>query len=205
MARPQMGDERREQILAAFEACVMRKGLAKTTLTDVAAQSGLPRSLVRYFVGNRADMVDLLIDRMIERAEDGVARLRPKSRAMTTHDLVDVLFTNTFTNDVTNTVVNELWYLAERDDEMRDRLRAMYDRITRMLSTQMEKDGLGGSPQARRDAAYAILSLTYGNEAFQFLGLSGGKRAAALAAARSLLDTMAAGRTGTSLKKENHK
>ena len=80
-------------------------------------------------------------------------------------------FTNTFTNDVTNTVVNELWYLAERDHNMRDRLRAMYGRITRMLTTQMEKDGLGSSPRARRDTAYAILSLTYGNEAFQFLGL----------------------------------
>ncbi|WP_425062942.1 TetR/AcrR family transcriptional regulator [Pyruvatibacter mobilis] len=205
MARPQMGDERREQILAAFEACVMRAGLAKTTLTDVASESGLPRSLVRYHIGNRAEMVDLLIDRMVERAEDGVASLRPKERAMTTHDLVDVLFTNTFTNDVTNTVVNELWYLAERDDIMRDRLRAMYGRITRMLTTQMEKDGLGSSPQARRDTAYAILSLTYGNEAFQFLGLQGGRRAAALAAARTLVDTMATEGTGTKTKKEKQK
>jgi len=40
MARPRIGEERREQILKAFETCVVRKGLAKTTLADVADEAG---------------------------------------------------------------------------------------------------------------------------------------------------------------------
>lgn len=191
MARPQMGDERREQILEAFEKCVIRKGVAKTTLSDVAEESDLPRSLVRYFVGNRADMVDLLIDRMIERAEDGLAQLRPKSRPQTTQDFVDFLFENTFANDVSNNVVGELWYMSERDESIRTRLAAMYGRVVHLMVAQMETDGIGSSGRERRDAANIILSLVYGQASFRELGMSGMAGKAAHAHARTIIDSLA--------------
>lgn len=190
MARPQMGDERREQILAAFEKCVMRKGLAKTTLVDVAEESGLPRSLVRYFVGNRADMVTLLIDRMIERGDDGVARLRPKDRALTTQDLVAFVFTDTFANDISNAVVGELWYLSERDTKVRKRLATMYERCVKMISTQMKIDGLGTSDTARNQLALTIVSLAYGHGSFRFLGIPDTDREAPLQHALQLINAL---------------
>ncbi|MDW3096866.1 MAG: hypothetical protein R8J41_02110 [Alphaproteobacteria bacterium] len=190
MARPQMGDERREQILEAFEKCVIRKGVAKTTLSDVAEESDLPRSLVRYFVGNRADMVDLLINRMIERAEDGLAQLRPKSRPQTTHDFVDFLFENTFANDVSNNVVGELWYMAERDESIQTRLAAMYGRVIHLMVAQMETDGIGSSARERRDAANIILSLVYGQASFRELGIPGMASKAAHAHARTIIDSL---------------
>jgi|GEM_PF-982925 len=173
MVRPHLGDERREQILEAFERCVIAKGLAKTTLKDVADEAGLGRPLVRYFVGNRSEMVDLLIDRMIERAEDGISKLRPKSRPITTEDLVVFLFDNTFRNDVSNNVVGELWYLAGRDDDMRARLARMYGSVIKMMTTQMQVDGLGATAAQRADAARTILSLVYGQASFREIGLPG--------------------------------
>lgn len=190
MARPQMGDERRKQILEAFEKCVIRKGVAKTTLSDVAEESDLPRSLVRYFVGNRADMVDLLINRMIERAEDGLAHLRPKSRPQTTQDFVDFLFENTFANDVSNNVVGELWYMSERDESIRKRLAAMYGRVIHLMVAQMEADGIGSSAGQRRDAANIILSLVYGQASFRELGMPGMAGKAAHAHALTIIDTL---------------
>ncbi|CDO58345.1 hypothetical protein BN1012_Phect131 [Candidatus Phaeomarinobacter ectocarpi] len=190
MARPQMGDERREQILEAFEKCVIRKGVAKTTLSDVAKESDLPRSLVRYFVGNRADMVDLLINRMIERAEDGLAHLRPKSRPQTTQDFVDFLFENTFANDLSNNVVGELWYMSERDESIRKRLAAMYGRVIHLMVAQMEADGIGSSAGQRRDAANIILSLVYGQASFRELGMPGMAGKAAHTHALTIIDTL---------------
>lgn len=192
MARPQMGDERREQILEAFEKCVIRKGVAKTTLSDVAEESDLPRSLVRYFVGNRADMVDLLINRMIERADDGLAHLRPKSRPQTTQDFVDFLFENTFANDVSNNVVGELWYMSERDESIRTRLAAMYSRVIHLMVAQMEADGIGSSAGQRRDAANIILSLVYGQASFRELGMPGMAGKAAHAHALTIINSLAA-------------
>lgn len=185
-----MGDQRREQILEAFEKCVIRKGVAKTTLSDVAEESDLPRSLVRYFVGNRADMVDLLINRMIERAEDGLAHLCPKSRPQTTQDFVDFLFENTFANDVSNNVVGELWYMSERDESIRKRLAAMYGRVIHLMVAQMEADGIGSSAGQRRDAANIILSLVYGQASFRELGMPGMAGKAARAHALTIIDTL---------------
>jgi len=62
MGRPSIASTRVEEILEAFEFCVIEKGLDKTTLVDIAERSGLPRSLVRHFIGNRADLEAKLID-----------------------------------------------------------------------------------------------------------------------------------------------
>ncbi|HBM89289.1 MAG TPA: hypothetical protein DD437_12145 [Rhodobiaceae bacterium] len=172
MARAKIEDERKEQILKAFEACVIRHGLAKTTLQKVADEAGLPRSLVRYFVGNRDSMVDLLITRMIERGEATLADAQQAGRASTLGDLIDTVFDRTFGDETSNNVVGELWYLAQRDGAIRSRLAEMYGRITDALVTQMTIEEIGPDMAARQDAAHALLSLAYGEASFTDIGLS---------------------------------
>lgn len=173
MVRPRIGDERREQILSAFERCVIRDGLSKATLQKVAAEADLPRSLVRYFVGNKQDMVGLLIDRMIERAEDSLSRLRPKDRQFSIQDMLDYLFGTVFADRTSNAIVDELWYLAAHDIAIKKRLSKMYARVRDLIANQLHKDGVGGSPSERQATAYALVSLAYGDASFRSLGLKG--------------------------------
>eukprot|EP00439_Symbiodinium_sp_Y106_P088808 s1_g1344.t1 len=172
MARAKIEDERKEQILAAFEVCVIREGLAKTTLQKVADEAGLPRSLVRYFVGNRASMVDLLIKRMIERGEAILADAQAAGKANTLFDLLDKMFSETFSDETSNNVVGELWYLAERDVTIRTRLADMYGRITDALVAQMTTENIGAGMAEREDVAHALLSLAYGDASFIGVGLA---------------------------------
>lgn len=157
MGRRKIGEERRTEILAAFETCVVRKGLAKTTLADVADEAGQPRSLVRYFIGNRDDMVDALIDRVLERGE---AQFRELQKDGTAEQLLAMVFSD----ETTNIVMMELWHTALRDAALRARLAAIYQRII------LEVDGLnkGGSD---RDSAYAAVSVAFGSAFFRHLGL----------------------------------
>lgn len=171
MARAKIEDERKEQILAAFEACVIREGLAKTTLQKVADEVGLPRSLVRYFVGNRGSMVDLLIARMIERGEAMLATAQQEGKASTLNDLMDTIFAGTFGDETSNNVVGELWYLAERDLTIRARLADMYGRITDALVAQMTAEEIGPGLAEREAVAHALLSLAYGEASFNGIGL----------------------------------
>ncbi len=172
MARAKIEDERKEQILKAFEACVIRHGLAKTTLQKVADEAGLPRSLVRYFVGNRDSMVDLLIARMIDRGEAILADAQAAGKANTLDDLLDKMFSETFSDETSNNVVGELWYLAERDVTIRSRLADMYGRITDALVAQMTTEKLGRGMAEREDVAHALLSLAYGEASFIAVGLA---------------------------------
>lgn len=189
MVRPRIGDERREQILSAFERCVIRDGLSKATLQKVAAEADLPRSLVRYFVGNKEDMVGLLIDRMIERAEDSLSRLRPKDRQFSIQDMLDYLFGAVFADRTSNAIVDELWYLAAHDVAIKRRLAKMYARVRDLIAKQLQKDGIGGSTNERQATAYALVSLAYGDASFRSLGLKGRAQMTPRKLANSLLAT----------------
>lgn len=175
MARPKIEEQRREQILAAFEACVIRDGLAATTLADVAEEAKLPRSLVRYFVGNRDAMVEVLIARMVSRAQSDLLRSRQRAGSVpTVRGVVDYLFDRVFGDETTNAVVQELWELAKRDAETRERLAVLYATVVRELSRQ-----LGAAPDVRTSTreidgvAYGLLSLVYGGCSFRSLGMKG--------------------------------
>lgn len=190
MARQKNGDERREQVLTAFETCVVRDSLAKTTLQNVAAEADLPRSLVRYHVGNKADMVTLLIERMMERADAGLSSQLPKSRGTNIHDLLDFLFEGGLSDETANLIIPELWHLALRDDHIKSRLTRLYQRVVDILSNQMKEDGLGQDDQERHAVAFSLMSLAYGDAGMTWLKLVTEEVAQARRMANALIETL---------------
>ncbi len=68
MARPDLSAERTEQILDAFCRCIARRGLDATSLEDVAEEAGVRRSIIRHYIGNRDDLVEAFIDRLMARS-----------------------------------------------------------------------------------------------------------------------------------------
>jgi AcrR family transcriptional regulator len=57
--------ERREQLLAAARAVLIREGLDALTLRDVAAEAGVHLSTLQYIFSSRADLVDALAARVL--------------------------------------------------------------------------------------------------------------------------------------------
>lgn len=172
MARPKIENQRREEILRAFEVCVIRKGLAETTLSDVAEEAGLPRSLARYFVGNRDEMIELLIERMVARAEASLALFQTQEGAPDVRKAVDFLFDKVFADDTSNAVVGELWFVARRDAQTRATLRSVYGRLAKEFTAVLSKDPRVGAPKKNvESAAFALLALAYGEASFRVLGL----------------------------------
>ncbi|MEM9714190.1 MAG: TetR/AcrR family transcriptional regulator [Actinomycetota bacterium] len=99
-----MGVDTRERILDGAGAAVVRFGLAKTSLEDVAAAAGVSRATVyRWFPGGRDEVFDALVgrelakvaDEMIERIERAddlggalAAVLRWGGAAIRSHELL---------------------------------------------------------------------------------------------------------------------
>lgn len=177
MARPKLGDTRREEILAAFEDCVVRKGFSRTTLADVAEAAGQPRPLVRYFIGNRADMVSALIDRLLERGE---ALFLQVPKGGTAGQALDLVLDRIFADQTTNIVIMELWHLSLRDPALRERLGAIYRRVIFEVTALLGDD-------AEPDAAFAAVSLAFGAAFFRHLGLAPQQPGSVRAAAQRLL------------------
>ncbi|MBI1199070.1 MAG: TetR family transcriptional regulator [Phenylobacterium sp.] len=185
MVRPKVGEARREAILAAFEACVVRKGFAETTLADVAEAAGQPRPLVRYFIGNRADMVGALIDRLLERGEAHLDALKAMDGGGDLETTLDLLWARVFEDATTNVVTMELWHLSLRDEALRARLAAIYRRMI------FEIVGLlapGGDRLAEvEDRVFASVSMAFGAAFFRHLGLAPPSPERLRALARELL------------------
>lgn len=190
MPRPKLDQEREPQILKALETCVIRQGLAKTSLKDVAEEAGLPRPLVRHFVGNRDAMISKLFDGMIERAEQQLEESRNSAQEVSLETSLELLFNGLFADDTSNALVGELWYLAERDDAIRTRLAALYQRVCDLLEDSIMAEGLGANAKDRRHAAYALVSLSYGDASFREIGLSAPSPAILQSHARAILSAL---------------
>ncbi len=93
MARPDLTEERTEQILDALEYCIARYGLEGSSLEVVANHAGVKRSIIRHYIGNRDDLLVALTKRLIQRSLaliDLVIAALPKRKRCT--KLIDYLF-----------------------------------------------------------------------------------------------------------------
>lgn len=139
MGRPRIEAQRREEILSAFEACVVRSGLANTTLNDVAEEVGQPRSLVRYFLGNRDEMVARLIDRMVERHAAEFESAWAEIDISSPDQIIEAMTQKLFSNDASNRLMTELRILALRDEVLRERIAAVFRRAAAEVALRMNE------------------------------------------------------------------
>jgi AcrR family transcriptional regulator len=81
MGRPSLAESRRAQILDAYEECVLQFGMEASSLEAIADQAGIKRSVVRHYMGNRAELRRAFVERIISTR---YARLPGSARRPTT-------------------------------------------------------------------------------------------------------------------------
>lgn len=168
MGRPSLDTERREQIMSAFEACVLEFGLHKTTLQKVADAAGLPRPLVRHFVGNKDQMISLLLERLLERGVQDLNGRYDENLALP--EMLDFLFDGVFVDETSNQLVDQLWQVSYHNDAVKAQLRNLYAALQAGLVQHMAQAGL--SDVARNhDVAQMLISLAFGETFFTHIGM----------------------------------
>ncbi|MER5185782.1 TetR family transcriptional regulator, partial [Streptomyces sp. NPDC002896] len=73
MGRRSLAVERRQQIIEATTRCLRRHGLAGATLERIAEESGMSRSHIRHYVGNREDLLLAVVRHLHERYDQAFA------------------------------------------------------------------------------------------------------------------------------------
>lgn len=91
MARPSVNAERKEAILQAYEYCIANYGVDGTSSQKVAEVAGLARPLVRYHVGNNDQLLNLVVDRLIDRSNKDMEELLAL-KIDNAETLVDIFF-----------------------------------------------------------------------------------------------------------------
>ncbi len=184
MPRPSIAVERREEILAAFEVCAVRKGLATTTLADVAEEAGLPRPLVRHFMGNRADMVTGLIERMMLRASGAIDAALEAAGEQRDEELLQIVLSKSFVDPITNRLMIQLWQQAWQDRKLQVQLEDVYRRCVEQIHDRV----FSKPSQSSYELAYALAAMALGNAVFNQFNVGPGSDAAFVAVGKALTE-----------------
>ena len=181
--RPSLTDQRRAEIIDAFIHLIVRDGLDRVTLDDVARRAGVQRAAVRHYVGNRRDLIALAVEELTARYEE---RIRSVVGAEPTIDvLIDALFGSLWIAELVDvdSAFDVLVEEAARDESTRPLVRRAYDALLAEIEGALERSAPTSRLVDRRDTAYVIVCLAEHNVSMQQLGYPAARSAAARSAA----------------------
>ena len=171
MARPEIKQDRREQILDAFEVCVTRYGIEGATLAKTAETAGLARPLIRHNVGNRDDLVEALVSRYLARSraaqDELIAGLPRDGRPRV---LINRLFDPHFSDTRRVQVASALIAAAADDPALAQKMRDWLDDFVARLEHVIADAYPDASPAQVAAVAAGIIGIYFNVEALNPLG-----------------------------------
>jgi len=165
MGRPSLATERTEQIMQAIARCLQKNGLAGTTLERVAEESGLSRSHVRHYVGNRDDLLRKFANWLYTGYEaEFIGKIASAPDRAKLPIAMDYLFSSGFlpiSDD--DTVIRELISAGIADESIRATMRGHYSHAVQAVEDALAAEYPSAPPGARRSVAYGLWCLAMGN------------------------------------------
>lgn len=191
MPRPDMKEQRKAEIMEAFENCVARYGVEGATLDRIADEAGLARALIRHNVGNRDDLLAALIKRFFDQSADSMAQmisaLPARNRSRT---LVDWLFDPAYSDPKQVLITEALIASAANDNALAKRLRHWTDEFVGSIEHVLRTEFPKASKEATGAVGAGITGIYFNIDSFALLGPMKKLRVASKAAALRLVDSL---------------
>jgi AcrR family transcriptional regulator len=187
VGRPNLETIRTPQIVAAASRAIVAYGLNGATLERIAAEAGIGRGHVRHYVGNRAELLDRVIDAAIEPYQARIREIaRIVDRAERIRALLDHLFGRDWGPSDDTALFTTLLIGAQQDPHCHERMRVVYEELRHDIEKMLSRRA-GGKAARARSVAYAVLCLAYGNSVMTQLAVAEpGTRMARQAAAAAI-------------------
>ncbi len=191
MGRPSKKAERLEQILQAFHRCVARFGLEGSTLERIAEESGLQRSLVRHFAGNREDLILQLAERVVERSSREWAEFLSHLPAQGTIDaLLDSLFDDQYSDAEFVLVVESLIFAAGNNPALQQLMQAWMEQFSQEIESVLRKGFPDACSEDIASASFGLISLYFNLDSLAPLNMAERYRLPARRAAALLIQSL---------------
>ena len=180
-------EERIATILAATGRSIARNGVNGTTLEKVAAESGMSRSHIRHYVGNRADLIALFRTRILQRyAPPSLADAEVTGISATEYAL-NFLFDHEVDLDE-YAAIDAIVAAARHDESLYADVHAAYARTEAFLIEAIKADHPQWSPQQVETTAAQVLMLAYGHATLVTVGLASAQLGGARTLAARLME-----------------
>jgi AcrR family transcriptional regulator len=188
MGRKSLEAQRTEEILAAFERCILKYGI-DVSLEQIADEANVKRSLIRHYIGNRDALVNQVIERITSEFMQQIEALSadiPDSELLTR--TLDYLFRSDSGYDATDQIILQVLISAQdRYPLAKQSLQQVFSAFIDLLAGDFARLLPGRTAQAYQAVAYSVLCLSLANESMMWLGLNAELNAAARRQAEFLI------------------
>lgn len=192
MGRKDLTTERQDSILDAAESCIAKYGLQGATLNNIAAEAGINRGLIHHYVGNRDNVVQLMLERLLERYQSSFeeySALQPRGNHA---DFIvgyyfDAWFELAPEDDA---LIMELLAESKRDPKIRKLLHQLYDGFETMIANELNRIFPEADNTKLHSVSYSLMLLAFSHATITWLGLPQAKKVDVHLIAANLVQTL---------------
>jgi AcrR family transcriptional regulator len=167
MGRKNLTQQRQEDILDAFETCLIKYGLEESTLERVAQEAGKSRNIIRHYIGNREDLITAFVERILSRIKKISTEIllnTPKQKLIP--KVLDFLFEERTTNappDLGERMLGGMWHIREQSPKVQQALFNFYQEFEKILTDGLRELYPAISKKKCQEVAYSIICLAETN------------------------------------------
>ena len=192
MGRKSLVAERREDILDAFEQCILERGIEGTSFQHIAQVLGRDRKMISHYFGNREALVDAMTQRIIDTFDThknkALAKLEQSASVI---DLVEAFHSHQQNSTERAEILwAEISAYATRSEVVRDRLRLSYDKMFRTVGEVLQREYPNVPKKQLKTAAYTVAILIDRSPLLEWLGVKGTPIKSAKAAIETVLEDL---------------
>ncbi|MBE7384587.1 MAG: TetR/AcrR family transcriptional regulator [Leptolyngbya sp. SIO1E4] len=172
MGRKSLAAERKEDILNAFEQCILERGIEGTSFQHIAQVLGVDRKMISHYFGNREALVDAMTQRIDNgfnsRMNEALANLEQSASII---ELVETFYDQNESNEHTEILWAEITAYATRSEAVRQRLRQSYDKMFWSIGEALKREHPNVPKNQFQTAVHTIATLLERSSMFQWLGV----------------------------------
>lgn len=184
MGRPRLTEQRQAEILAALERCLLRDGLANTTVAAVAAEAGFHRTLINHYFGDMESLVGALLVALADELTQSFRAATAQSPRLPA--VLDYLFRRTPSR--ARRLIGAL--RAADSESAKGPLAQMYEAFTAGLDACLRAEIPAAPAEQRRATAFAIVCLAMSQSQLARLGVSKSHTQGLRASAEVLIEAL---------------
>lgn len=170
MGRKSLKKERTKQIIDAFEFCIIKYGLATSSLPKIAQQAGVQLSGIHHHIGNRNDLIKVMLDRFVERYSESF-EVFCNQRKNTLNGFISFLFGNFSETSEDHIIFDELFNLSSRDPYVKGLLNGLYKNFINRFTNIIEEAHPNATRKKCQKTAAVIISLWFGHLSMMSVGI----------------------------------
>jgi AcrR family transcriptional regulator len=171
MGRKNLSEERKNQLIDAFEECIIKYGLAEATLQRIAETANVNLGTIHHYIGNRDNLLEAMLQRFTEKAKkNNNLLLKVIPAKIHLEYLLEHIFKTE--DQKMDQILSELFSASEHNSIIKQLLNNINNEYLKLISKELGNLNSDLDATEKSDIAYFLLALSYGSDILDGIGIS---------------------------------